>query len=194
MKKKRAMSRSPSRNSLMSLGASPNDLTRACSPARSSTHTATCPIAGAVGVRLGASPVQGQLKLEIVLGIAQIDERKLGEIQAARRLEAERVAVETHGPVQVEDADHGVDHFRHSNLPTTRKRGTLCTDRKTNLARVARGAATGRPTPIGTLRALALGSILPVRASDPQRSLRQIAKIPLGATQLQGATRCQAEG
>src|SRR6267378_2652880 len=74
-------------------------------------------IAGAVGVRLGASPIQGQLKLEIVLGIAQIDERKLGEIQAARRLEAERVAVETHGPVQVEDADHGVDHFRHSNLP-----------------------------------------------------------------------------
>src|SRR5712691_10204586 len=102
-------------------------------------------IAGAVGVRLGASPVQGQLKLEIVLGIAQIDERKLGEIQAARRLEAERVAVETHGPVQVEDADHGVDHFRHSNLPTARKRETLCTDRKTNLARVARRAATGRP-------------------------------------------------
>src|SRR5882762_10489850 len=83
-------------------------------------------IAGAVGVRLGASPVQGQLKLEIVLGIAQIDERKLGEIQAARRLQAERVAVETHGPVQVEDADHGVDHFRHSNLQTARKRETLC--------------------------------------------------------------------
>src|SRR6266850_3110543 len=78
-------------------------------------------IAGAVGIRLGAPPVKGQLKLEIVLGIAQVDERKLGEIQAARRLKTKRVAVETHGPFQIEDADHGVNHFRHGNLPTTRR-------------------------------------------------------------------------
>ena len=68
-------------------------------------------------VRLSATLVDRQFKLELALGIALVDEREGLEIEPVGDLEPERLAVEIHGPVFIQNADHGMNGFRHAALP-----------------------------------------------------------------------------
>jgi hypothetical protein len=79
-------------------------------------------IAVAMRVRLGAAVIPGQLDLEIVLGIAQIDQREALEIEPVGGFQAECGVIELHRRVQVADADHAVDDFGHWLLPSLRRK------------------------------------------------------------------------
>src|SRR5215813_1059812 len=70
-------------------------------------------VAAAMAVGLGLALVPGQLDLEILLGVAQIDQREAVEIEAVRGLHPERAVVESHRSVQVLHPDHDVDRLGH---------------------------------------------------------------------------------
>src|SRR3954453_12808943 len=75
------------------------------------------PVAVAMRVGLDAALVQGQLDLEVRLGVAQVDQREAVEVEAVGHLQAQRGSVEGDRPVEVEDADHHVDGFCHAWPP-----------------------------------------------------------------------------
>src|SRR5262249_8570796 len=74
---------------------------------------------------LGLPLVPGQLDLEIVLGIAQIDQREAVEIESVRRLHPEGAIVEMHGGVEVLNPDHHVNRFGHGAPGSSRRREKL---------------------------------------------------------------------
>jgi hypothetical protein len=64
-------------------------------------------------VRLSAALVVGQLDLEVVLGITQVNQREIVEVESVTNRKAEAFAVKTDGALGIEHSDHGVDNFRH---------------------------------------------------------------------------------
>lgn len=71
------------------------------------------PVPVAMRIGLLAPLVQRELKLDIVLGIAQIHQREVRKIQRVGRLEAEDFVVEAQRCVEVAHADHRVDQLGH---------------------------------------------------------------------------------
>ena len=67
-------------------------------------------------VRLSAALVMGQLDLEVVLWITQVNQREVVEVEAVTDRKAEAVAVKTDGALGIEHSDHGVNNFRHSSM------------------------------------------------------------------------------
>ena len=65
-------------------------------------------------VRLSAALVVGQLDLEVVLWITQVNQREVVEVEAVTDRKAEAFAVKTDGALGIEHSDHGVNNFRHS--------------------------------------------------------------------------------
>ena len=71
------------------------------------------PIAITVGIGFCSPLVPGQLDLGTALVVAQVDERKIIEIETMHRGQVQDIAVERERRVQVTDADHGVNEFCH---------------------------------------------------------------------------------
>jgi len=65
-------------------------------------------------VRLGAILVDRELDFVRRLGIREIDEGEVGEVEAVGHIESESFFVESERPRLVPHADHRVDRFRHS--------------------------------------------------------------------------------
>src|SRR3954466_14778779 len=74
-------------------------------------------VAVAMRVGLGTALVQGQLDLEVGLGVAQVDQREAVEVEAVSHVQAQRGSVEGDRPVEIEDADHHVNGFGHAWAP-----------------------------------------------------------------------------
>src|SRR6185369_17857602 len=70
-------------------------------------------VAAAVRVGLGAAVVDRELQLEVVLGVAQVDQGEIVERETVRGGQAERLLVEGRRARLVQNPDHGVDHLRH---------------------------------------------------------------------------------
>ena len=71
------------------------------------------PIGAAMRIGFGLAVVHGQLHLEIVLAVAQVDEGEGIEGEARGHLQAEGVRVELDGAFLVHDADHRVNQLGH---------------------------------------------------------------------------------
>src|SRR5579871_3231261 len=72
-------------------------------------------VAVAERVRLGPPLVDRQFDLIGNLGIRQIDEGEVGEIEALSDVEPESLLVKCERPLLVQSADHRVDRLRHSS-------------------------------------------------------------------------------
>ena len=70
-------------------------------------------IAVAERVRLGAPVIDGQLDLEIGLGVAQIDQGEAVEPKAVGNVEAEGATIEIDRARLVEHTDHRMNGLRH---------------------------------------------------------------------------------
>src|SRR5271165_1255268 len=104
------------------------------------------PVARAVRVGLLPALVQGQLDLEVVLGVAQVRKGEVREIEPVRLLHAQDFAIKAQRPIEVEDADHRMNHFGHGALALSgtagimRQAGSLRCARRRQLGCLPRGA------------------------------------------------------
>src|SRR4029077_10367981 len=70
-----------------------------------------------VRVRLGPAVVYGQLELEVVFRVSQIDESELVELKALSHFQPKSLFIEINGSIFVDDTDHTVQDFGHRELP-----------------------------------------------------------------------------
>jgi hypothetical protein len=70
-----------------------------------------------VRVRLGPAVIYGELQLEVVFRISQIDESETVEWEAVSHLQSKRVPIEIDGFIFVDGPDHAVKDFGHRELP-----------------------------------------------------------------------------
>src|SRR5687767_5555 len=75
------------------------------------------PVAIAELVGLSPALVDGQLELEICLGVTQVNQREPLELEPVRDREAESLLVEPHPALLIEHPDHRMNGLRHVSHP-----------------------------------------------------------------------------
>jgi hypothetical protein len=70
-----------------------------------------------VRIRLGSAVIYGELQLEVVFGVSQIDESETVEWEPLSHFQPKRLPVEIDGFLFVDDTDHTVQDFGHCELP-----------------------------------------------------------------------------